>query len=179
MRTLLLLRHAKSSWEDSSLDDHERPLESRGRRAAPAIGAWLAREGPEPELVLCSDAARAMETWELVAAELGSEPRTVLEPAIYGADEEQLLELVHEAPPEIDRLMLVGHNPGFHDLAIMLVGKKAKGRDAKRLHRKMPTAALVVLELPGDDWASTEPGTATLRRFVRPKDLPGARKLDL
>lgn len=179
MRTLSLFRHAKSSWEDDSLDDHARPLAGRGRRAAPAMGAWLAREGTMPDLVYCSDAARALETWELAAAELDAAPPMEPVPDIYHAGADHLLGIVRSAPPDVRSLMLVGHNPGFHDLANGLVQPGESRKAVKRLRQKLPTGAIVEIEFDVDDWSQVGPGSATLRRFVRPKDLPRAGKLEL
>lgn len=177
--TLQILRHAKSSWDHPELDDHERPLAPRGRRAAPAMGRWLAERGPLPDRVLCSDAVRALQTWELVGPELGHRPEVVVEPGLYLSSWSSLLEHVHATDPEVATLMVVGHNPGLQDLALALTGEVAgKRARADRLESKLPTCALVELSFAGD-WSEVSPGAGRLERFIRPKDLPGARERGL
>jgi phosphohistidine phosphatase len=177
--TLLLLRHAKSSWEQSGLDDHERPLAPRGQRAAPAIAAWLARHGPLPERVLCSDAVRALETWSLVEPALVPAPELVVTPDLYLADVGRLLHLVRATPPGTRSLMLVGHNPGLHELALALAGGAGDPADLRRLEDNLPTAGLVRLELGSPAWDDLDEGAARLTAFMAPKFLPRADELRL
>jgi phosphohistidine phosphatase len=114
MRRLYLLRHAKSSWEDAGLADHDRPLAPRGRRAAKAIGRYLRDSGIEPQLVLCSSARRAQETLERA----GLAGR--VEPELYGASADALLARLRHISPEVRSVMLIGHNPGVQQLALLL-----------------------------------------------------------
>jgi phosphohistidine phosphatase len=171
MKTLLLLRHAKSAW-DRPVPDHDRPLAPRGRRAAPAMGRHLAARGIVPDAVLCSTAQRTRQTWEGMASELGH-PRVEWRREIYEASPSDLLDVVRGVGDGVERLMVVGHNPGLHRLALSLTGSGETGL-RQRLREKFPTAALAVLELDSDAWAVVEPGTAALVHYVRPKDLPGA-----
>lgn len=128
-RRLLVMRHAKSAWPEG-VADHDRPLGPRGLRDAPAAGRFLAENGGPPDLVLCSPARRARHTWELAAAELGSPvpTPTLHEPRLYGADGDELLDVLHGVPDEVATLLLVGHNPGLEDL-VLLLSAGADGAD--------------------------------------------------
>jgi len=160
-RRLLLLRHAKSSWDDPALADHDRPLAARGRRAATAIGEYLRRERVEIALVLCSSARRARETVDLVAP--SGEIR--LERELYGASADGLLERVRRVSDTCGVVMLVGHQPAMQDLTLDLVG------DAGELAgRKFPTGALAVLGVTGG-WGALRSGGAQLDAFIRPREL--------
>jgi phosphohistidine phosphatase len=162
-RRLYLLRHAKSSWKDTTLADHDRPLAGRGRRAAAAVAEHMAQHQIVPELVLCSTALRTRETYErLQAAPVRYERR------IYAAGADDLLELLRTLPYDVGTVLLIGHNPGIEDLALQLARPSAE-RD--RLQAKFPTAALATLELSGLRWSELERGCASLIAFVRPSDL--------
>lgn len=179
-RTLLVLRHAKSSWNDDSLDDHERPLAPRGRRAAPAMGRWLSEHAPRPDLVLCSDAVRAAQTWDLVASELPPPtPEVTHTRAVYLASPGRLLDMVAAVRDDVGTLLLVGHNPGLHQLTVSLAADRGEPDALNRLQAKLPTGALVHLECDIANWASTEASPWRLLAFQRPKDLPRAEALDL
>jgi phosphohistidine phosphatase len=167
VRRLHLLRHAKSSWDDPPLNDHERPLAPRGVRAGKRLRRFLGSHELHPTLVLCSPATRARQTLELVLPALGS-PDVAAEPRLYLASAAELLALVRELPDGIAEAMLVGHNPGLHELALALADEA--GRPA--LAENLPTGALVTLDLPVTSWADATAGTAALASFVRPRDLP-------
>jgi phosphohistidine phosphatase len=145
------------------------------------MGRWLGREGPAPDLVLCSDAARALETWEAVAAHLDATPRVTVEPRIYMADVPTLLTCIQETPDDVGTLLVVGHNPGMQDLAVTLAAEVDENavREADRLARKMPTASLARIAFGAESWRDVTAGAGILERFVRPKDLPQAGKLKL
>jgi phosphohistidine phosphatase len=160
---LLLLRHAKSSWDDPTLADHDRPLAPRGIRAAKLIGARLRADQTPVDLVLCSSARRARETVELVAVGGVS---VEIEDRLYGASAAELLERVRSVPDDVDAAMLVGHNPAMHDLAVELLGHGA----GEQAVGKFPTAALATLSFTGS-WRSLAPGRAELVSFVKPRDL--------
>jgi len=163
MKRLYLLRHAKSSWKDTTLADHDRPLAGRGRRAAAAMADHMAQHQIVPDLVLCSTAVRTRETYErLQAAPVRFERR------LYAASADDLLELVRTLPDDVGTVLLIGHNPGIEDLALRLA-RPSPERD--RLQAKFPTAALATLELTGSRWSELEPGCASLIAFVRPSDL--------
>lgn len=167
MRTLHLLRHGKSSW-DADVDDPERPLAPRGARAATLVGLYLAQERLVPDLVLCSSARRAVETWQRAAAQLPRAPRLRREDALYMAAPGELLARVHRVEDAVRSLLLVGHNPGLLDLATALAAPDA---DALRRIGKFPTAALASFALARGGWRALEPGRTSLVRFVRPADL--------
>jgi phosphohistidine phosphatase len=167
MKRLLLLRHAKSSWEDSGLADHERPLARRGRRAAKLMAEHLSRERPPPQLVLCSSARRTRETLERVVPGLGHQVAVRIEPALYAASAESLLERVRAVEDDVESVLLIGHNPGLEELALSLA---ASGKKLAAMRRKYPTGALATLEF-GGRWGALQPATAELRDFVSPKQL--------
>ena len=169
MKVIHLLRHAKSSWEDPSQRDAERPLAPRGRRAARAMARHLGHEGIGPALILCSPAQRTRETLALIADALPDVPVQV-EEELYGADEEQLLARLRSLPPTVPSVLVVGHNPGLHELAVALAGRGEPGALA-RLRTKMPTGALATLQAPGSHWRDLLPGGAELVAFVVPREL--------
>ena len=168
-KALYLLRHAKSSWDDADLDDHDRPLAKRGVRAAGAIARHMRREGVQPALVLCSSARRARQTLELIAPALGDADAWV-EPELYGASVADLRRRLARLPDAVTSVMVIGHAPTMQELALRLAG----GGDAaalRQLRAKMPTGALATLTMPPDAWGSLEPGSAKLTGFVVPRDL--------
>lgn len=172
MKRLLLLRHAKSSWDDPTLDDFDRPLAARGRADAPRMGRHLRAQGWIPGRVLCSPARRAVETWQAVAPELGEGPEVELDRTIYMAAPSTLLRRIQAVRTPEDSLMLVGHNPGMEELARRLVGD-GRRKDVERLETKYPTCALAVFDVDVETWRDVEWTRATLVDFVRPKDLDG------
>jgi phosphohistidine phosphatase len=170
MRHLFLLRHAKSSWDDPTLADHDRPLARRGRRAAKVMAKHLRRKGIAPELVFCSPSKRTRETLTRIAPGLRKKADVHIEPEFYAASAAALLEVLHEVPDEVESVMLIGHNPGIQDLALSLA---PAGSESARVRSKFPTAALATLQLNGS-WRELAPGRAELVSFVKPKDLsPG------
>jgi len=168
MRRLILLRHAKSAHPGAT-PDLDRPLAPRGRDAAALMGRYLADEQLFPDLALVSPARRTRETWDLVAPALGDVP-VRFEPRIYEAPAERLLTAVREVEAAVRSVLMVGHNPGFAELAARLVGHGDRYAFA-RLAQKFPTAAVAVLDLPGEGWRDAAPGSARLDRFVTPKAL--------
>lgn len=169
-KRLFLLRHAKSSWDDPELEDHDRPLAPRGQRAAKAMAEHLGRERVAPATVLCSSARRARETLERIAPALG-DTRVLIEPELYPASASVLLERLHRMPEATASAMLVGHNPAVQELALTLAGRGA-GRAA--IEGKYPTAGLVTLGFEGS-WSELEAGAAELIGFVTPKSLKQRR----
>ena len=173
MKTLYLLRHAKSDWGDPGLADHDRPLAPRGQTAAPRVAAVMAHEGLVPAHVLCSTATRARETWDLIAETWGTPVPFETRRAIYDADGGDLIAMAQRLDEALPSAMLVGHNPAMEEAAARLAGDGAP--DAlQALAGKYPTAALAVLTFPGESWRAVRPGAGTLTRFLRPKDLPPA-----
>jgi phosphohistidine phosphatase len=167
---LYVLRHAKSSWEDPGLADHERPLAPRGRRAARALRRYLINERIHPALVLCSPAQRARETHERVAPA----GELVVEEGLYGATAEGLIERLRELPEQISSVMLIGHNPALQEAIVLLAeGASAdpdRSADLDAIRDKFPTCALATLAVPGR-WKELDPGRARLQGLVRPVDL--------
>ena len=171
MLNLMLLRHAKSSWADAGQADSDRPLNSRGRHAAVAVGRYLAANDLMPQLVLCSPARRARETWGLVAGELTALPAILIVAEIYSfGDGTALMECLRHKAGGAQSVLLVGHNPSIGRLAQILIGK---GSDKLReqLEKKYPTAALAVISFDFDSWGALTAGAGTLLRFVSPKDI--------
>lgn len=172
MPELLLLRHAKSLWDRPGVEDHKRDLAPRGLAAASRMGRLLREEGLIPDLALCSTALRARRTWDLAAAEFGREVPTEHARTLYLASAEALLTVARQrgADAGAGRLLLVGHDPGLHELARRLA---ANGDVTARaaLREKFPTAALARIALPGANWDEASRGKGTLLGFWRPRDL--------
>ena len=162
-RRIDLLRHAKSSWDNPGLADHDRPLTSRGRRAATRIGRHLREAGVEPELILCSTARRARDTLAL----LDLAGAVSVEPGLYGASSDLLLERLRETSDDVHSLLLVGHNPGIEGLAGVLA---AEGPLRDELAAGFPTAALATLTFDGG-WRELRPAACELVAFVKPREL--------
>ena len=156
-RTLVLLRHAKSSW-DEDVADFERPLAGRGRRDAPAAGRWLLKHVPDIDLVVCSPATRARETWDLVAQEFQAAPRMRTDEQLYGADAEELLAVTRQLHDSLRTVVFVGHNPGLEDLVYLFTGKDDQ----------MKTSAIAVLISQGS-WSDAEPKWARLETVATPR----------
>jgi phosphohistidine phosphatase len=177
MLTLILLRHAKSSWDHAQLSDFKRPLAKRGKKAAPEMGAELARLGLRPDLILCSGAARARETLALLLPELGSQsPPVVYDDALYMALPDGLLTGLHTIEPDHHGkspqcVMMVGHNPGFEELALLLVGD-GPAAELAELADKFPTASAAVITFDAEHWSEVGPGRGRLNHFLTPKRLP-------
>ncbi|TVQ58087.1 MAG: histidine phosphatase family protein [Rhodobacteraceae bacterium] len=170
MRRVILLRHAKSSWADPDLADHDRPLNKRGRHAAPLIGAWLADRGFIPDHVICSSSARTVETWGLLRPALRVAPAPEIEPRLYHADPDAMLDLLRGAPDAAQTVMLIGHEPGIGAFAERLSAPGAPPGCA-RAFAKFPTAAAAVIDLPVSRWAETELGAGRFHAFATPRDL--------
>lgn len=168
-RRLILLRHAKSAWPDA-VPDHERPLSDRGRKAAPVIGTYMAREKLIPDLALISPARRARETWQLVRETLPDGIAEREAAGIYEVPAESILAVIRPVGPAVRTLLLAGHNPGMEDLASLLVKDGDTGAMA-RMREKFPTGGLAVIDFDLDGWDEVGPGTGYLERFVTPRFL--------
>ncbi len=174
MRRLMLLRHAKTETDAPSGRDQDRRLDDRGHKDAAEIGAWLSRHPPFPDFVQVSPAVRAKQTWELVREamkEHAPAPQVEFLPELYGADPAQMLQTIRTASvTDPKRLMVVGHNPGMHELALMLAGSGDKaGRHA--LADNLPTSGLAILDFHTDDWNDVAFRRGKLVLFVSPKLL--------
>jgi len=167
MRRLMLLRHAKTERAEPGMRDRDRKLTKRGHADASAIGAYMARHRLLPDLAIVSPATRAQETWALMAACFAKTPRAVGDERIYNATPEKLMGVIAETEA-VRSLLLVGHNPSFHDLAVQLI---ASGDvDAReQLNEKLPTSGLVVIDLAFDKWSELHEHAGRLERFVSPR----------
>jgi phosphohistidine phosphatase len=169
MKSLTLLRHAKSGWDDPVTRDFDRPLNPRGRRAARTVGAEMKAQGLAFDLVLASPARRVIETLDEVAAGYGALAREYDE-RLYLASAVTLLDIVRHAPNGVGRLLLVGHNPGMEELALRLAR-----RDGDRLRGEVeinyPPGTVAEIELPVDRWPEVKEGIGRILRFIRPRDL--------
>lgn len=168
-KTLTLLRHAKSGWDDPALRDYDRGLNAKGKRAAALIGGHLHAAAGAFDHVVASPAVRVVETIEQVEHGYGRTLAPKWDRRIYLASAVTLLDIVHEAPAEATHVLLVGHNPGLEDLAMLLVPDSAEPLRAA-LEAKYPTATIAEISFDGD-WADLAAGSARLTRFVRPRDL--------
>lgn len=172
MKRLLLLRHAKSSWDNPTVDDIERPLAARGQKAARLMSRELAARDWLPDQVLVSPAARTRETWSLVAPGLPGVPQATFPTVLYMATAKRLLAEVQKAPDTAKTLLLIGHNPGLEELARRLANPNSEPVAMGRVQEKFPTAALARLVFEGN-WADLDFGGARLTHCLRPKDFGG------
>ena len=173
MRQLLLMRHAKSSWDDPRLSDHARPLNARGRQAAAAMRRAMHELGLAPDVVLVSSARRTLQTMEALEP---WEDTPLIEPmdALYLASAPQMLQVLRGVAETARSVLLVGHNPGLHELAMLLVGPQAMAPgtpSTRRLAEGYPTGALAEFTVAGS-WRSLGEGGGRLLRFLCPRDLP-------
>jgi phosphohistidine phosphatase len=171
LKTLHLLRHAKAAVDPDSTD-HARPLVKRGIKAAEALAAHLTETGFTVDRVFCSTAQRARQTYELVAPSLGRTPIAYRD-RLYLIDPDDMLDLINGLPDTADRILLIGHNPTFHGIALALTRQAARGHadELAALQEKYPTTALCSIQFDVDNWRSVKLGTGTLTGFVRPRDL--------
>ena len=175
MRRLMLLRHAKTEHDAPSGQDQDRRLDDRGRVDAAAIGSWIGRNSPVPDAVLVSTAVRAHQTWEIAAEAIkdatGKQLRAEFLADLYGAEPAQLLQIIRMAEvTDPKRLLVVGHNPGMHELALALTGS-GDAAAKKALEDNLPTAGLAVLDFDIDDWNDVAFRRGKLVRFTSPKLL--------
>jgi phosphohistidine phosphatase len=174
MRRLMLLRHAKTENDAPSGRDQDRRLDNRGRTDAAEIGGWIGRHPPFPDSVLVSSAVRARQTWEIAWEAMKDkvpQPQLELLPELYGADPAQLLQIIRAASAtDSRRLMLIGHNPGMHELALALAGS-GDNAGRKALADNLPTSGLAVFDFATDDWADVAFRRGRLVLFVSPKLL--------
>ncbi len=169
MKTLTLLRHAKSGWDDPVARDFDRPLNGKGKRAAAMVGWHMRSLDLAFDHVVASPAVRVIETLDEIVAGYGRTLAPIWDRRMYLASSPMLLDLVHGLPAEAGKVLLVGHNPGLEDLVLMLVPDAADTlRDA--VEEKYPTASLAELQFEGD-WTDLAAGCARFTRFVRPRDL--------
>lgn len=170
MKTLTLLRHAKSDWTDTVARDFDRPLNGKGKRAAVLMGQHLRQASPGLDHVVASPALRVVETLDEVQRGFGRTLAPAWDRRIYLASAVTLLDVVRDLPGAVEDVLLVGHNPGLEDLVLLLV-PDAAGTLRDAVEAKYPTASVVRLSFAGDAWGDVAAGGATLVAFVRPRDL--------
>lgn len=161
MKTLYILRHAKSDWSNAALSDFERPLNERGKKAAPLMGRMMRARNFIPQFVISSPAVRARQTAETITENAGLKGKIKFDSRIYEAHPQTLLEIVSEIADSFDSAMLVGHNPGFENLVQILTDEI----------QPMPTAALAVIDLKIEHWNQIFSSAAILREIIRPKEM--------
>lgn len=173
MRRLLLFRHGKAERAETGKEDRTRALIERGRRDAARIGAFMAAHALKPDRVLVSPATRTQESWKYLSGPLKPAPAATSVERLYDATPHAILAAIKDTPASAHTLMVVGHNPGLQELALLLI---ASGDiDAReRLHEKLPTAGLVIVDFAFDDWGKLHPHSGRLERFVSPKTLEAA-----
>lgn len=174
MKTIYLLRHAKSDWGDSGLTDHDRPLNERGRDAAPRMAAYIKANRYKPDLVLCSTARRTVETFDLIKGDLSRDVAVEFEEGLYLAEPRHLVQRLRFVDDAVKAVMFIGHNPGIAQFANEL-SAPPEDAAAEKVHRRMrdkfSTCALAVIQSPAKTWRDVRAGASTLKDFMRPKDL--------
>lgn len=170
--TLLLglLRHAKSSWDDAALDDHDRPLNARGKAAVETMGRWISSCGAIPSRIHCSTARRTRETLDILQRQWHAEVPVAFDRRLYMAEPAALLDNINGCPAGVTRLMVIAHNPGLEDLAAALAMAGDPAAIAAMRH-KFPTAALAQFAFEETSWSDVRPGSGTLVSFTTPRSL--------
>ena len=173
MRRLILFRHAKSDWSSPGMPDRERPLNARGVNDARTMGIYLARHALVPDKILCSPTERTRQTAEAIVKGWPAAVDVTYPDRLYEATPEAILSLIRTVVPEAHVLLVLGHNPGLHEAARMLI---AAGdiEPRERLHEKFPTAALAVIDFPIDTWHKLHRQSGRLDRFVTPRWIAAA-----
>jgi phosphohistidine phosphatase len=173
---LMLLRHAKAEKAEPGMGDHERGLNPRGRSDAELIGAYIARHALTPDAVVVSTARRTRETWEGLAPALSGPPPATFEDRLYNAGTEAIMTVVKATAPAVRTLLVIGHNPGLHDVARLLIASgDVEARE--RLNEGLPTAGLAVIEFAAESWSKVHPQGGRLERFVSPRSLAEAHRV--
>jgi phosphohistidine phosphatase len=170
MRRLLLFRHAKAERSEPGMEDRSRKLVERGRKDAASIGAYMASHALTPDRVMTSPAARTQETWKFAAAAFKPAPAGSAVDQLYDATPHDILDVIRQAPANAHTLLIVGHNPGLHELAVMLV---ASGdiETREQMREKLPTSGLLIIDFAFDAWTKLHPKSGRLERFITPKSL--------
>ena len=173
---LMLLRHAKTEKAEAGMRDHERRLNARGQHDAPLIGAYMARHALIPDRVMVSTSTRTRETWQHLAEALAAVPPVDYEERLYNAGSETILALAKHIEPPVRTLLMIGHNPGLHDLARLLIASgDVEARE--RLNEGLPTSGLAVIDFAAPDWGKVHPRGGRLERFVSPRSLAAADRV--
>ncbi len=173
MRRLLIFRHAKAERGVAGTPDRDRALIERGRKDAGKIGAYMATHHLIPERVVLSPAARCQQTWKYAAEAMKPAPAAMSVEKLYDASPHAILAVIKDQPVKVHTLLVCGHNPGLHEIALMLIASgDVEARE--RLREKLPTSGLVIIDFAFDDWARLHPQSGRLERFVSPKSLETA-----
>jgi phosphohistidine phosphatase len=173
MRRLILFRHAKTERSEPGREDRARVLIERGRKDAAKIGAYMASHALVPDRVVISPAARTQETWKSTATAFRPAPAAMTAEQLYDATPHAIFAVIKEAPSAAHTLLVIGHNPGLHEVAAMLIASgDIEARE--RLREKLPTCGLVIIDFAFDDWGKLHPQSGRLERFVSPKTLEAA-----
>ncbi|MER2606616.1 MAG: histidine phosphatase family protein [Siculibacillus sp.] len=170
MPRLLLLRHAKSTWDDEKRDDFDRPLAARGRSALPLMGRHMAAHGLMPQKVLCSSARRTRETLAGLLPFFADDLEARLTRDLYEAGEDRMIDQIRAHGALARTLLVVGHNPGLQETALALIGS-GNPSFIEDIGRKFPTTGLAVIDFPAVKWVDVEPGTGRIVAFFRPREL--------
>jgi phosphohistidine phosphatase len=173
MRRLILYRHAKAERSEPGIEDRARVLIERGRKDAAKIGAYMASHALVPDRVVISPTARTQETWKYTATAFRPAPAAMMAEQLYDATPHAIFAVIKEAPSAAHTLLVIGHNPGLHEVAAMLIASgDIEARE--RLREKLPTCGLVIIDFAFDDWGKLHPQSGRLERFVSPKTLEAA-----
>lgn len=169
-KVLYLMRHAQAGRSDPELSDFDRPLNDRGRKAAPQIAAYMKQHDLAPTLVLCSSAQRAAETWDLMSSAFNPDIAVKQQRGLYLASSGQLLAALKHVPATVERLLVIAHNPGLAELALSLAGPGSTPHALEELQENYPPAALAEFHLMADSWPKFADSAGRLNRFVQPSD---------
>ena len=170
MKSLLLLRHAKSDWADMTLEDHDRPLNDRGRESAALIGSYLAEQRYNVDLVICSSAMRTRETLDLMFKAGNLRWPVEYTRPVYDATTNTLFSIVRNLSDSLNTVMILGHNPSMQDMTLLLAGRD-ESAEVQQVRQKYPTGALAHIALGIDSFRDLHVDCGQLRKFIRPKDL--------
>ena len=170
MKTIFLLRHAKSSWDDVSLDDFDRPLSPRGIKSCKKIGKYLKKNRLIPDIVYCSSAMRAKQTWELFNRIVDKKENILYEDSLYMSDFSNFINIIKKTKNNFKNLMFVSHNPGIENLALEL-SKDKSNEIYEKINIKFPTGALIIIKFDLNNWSKVDCKKGKLYEFVKPKEL--------
>ena len=170
MRTLIFLRHAKSSWALPGVDDFDRPLNERGNKAAPKMANWLISKSIKPDVIICSSAKRTSETLAHIQPAFDQSTATIMEPNLYLASSERLFESAAALDDTVQTAMLLGHNPGMHDAALSAL-TAANRRESGEMRSRFPTCACAIISLPINRWSEITTDIGELNAYMTPRGL--------
>ena len=173
MRRLILFRHAKAERSEPGMEDRARALIERGRKDAGKIGTYMAGHALVPDRVVISPAARTQETWKFASTAFRPAPAAMTAEPLYDATPHGIFALIKDTPASAHTLLIIGHNPGLHELALMLIAS-GDVDTRERLREKLPTSGLVIIDFAFDNWGKLHPQSGRLERFVSPKSLEAA-----